>query len=78
MLDTPVPERQTEAAILQKKAEDANLQIPLELCAFIVERTNPTIGGLDALVRLVAYASLTNRPISLGLAQEVLKDRTSL
>jgi chromosomal replication initiator protein len=46
-----------------------------EVLTFIADRVSSNIRELEgALTRVVAYASLTGRPISTDLAQEVLRD----
>ena len=45
------------------------------LCVFIASRIVNNIRELEgALIRVMAYASLTNKPITLDLATEALKD----
>jgi chromosomal replication initiator protein len=42
---------------------------------YIAEKIKSNIRELEgSLIRLIAYASLTNREVSIGLAQEVLKN----
>jgi len=62
-------------AILKKKAEDEDLQLPEDVAHFIAGRVRSNIRELEgSLIRLLAYASLTGRPIDLAMAQDTLKD----
>src|SRR5262245_934079 len=73
--DIQPPDLETKVAILKKKAEAENLQIPEDVAHFIAERVRSNIRELEgSLIRLLAYASLTGRPIDLAMAQDTLKD----
>jgi chromosomal replication initiator protein len=61
-------------AILQKKAEFEGTTLPPEVCLFIAEKTKSNVRELEgALVKLVAFSSLTETPITIGMARQVLK-----
>ncbi|EKP94764.1 chromosomal replication initiator protein DnaA [Thermaerobacter subterraneus] len=73
--DIQPPDFETRVAILRKKAQLEKLRVPDDVIAFIAERIDTNIRELEgALIRLVAFASLTNHEIDLDLAAEVLKD----
>ncbi|HEY8487796.1 MAG TPA: chromosomal replication initiator protein DnaA, partial [Thermaerobacter sp.] len=73
--DIQPPDFETRVAILRKKAQLEKLRVPDDVIAFIAERIDTNIRELEgALIRLVAFASLTNHEIDLELATEVLKD----
>ena len=73
--DIQPPDLETKVAILKKKAEAENLQIPEDVAHFVAERVRSNIRELEgSLIRLLAYASLTGRPIDLAMAQDTLKD----
>ena len=73
--DIAKPDLETRVAILQKKAEDELLRVDGEVLAMIAERVASNIRELEGcLTRLVAYSSLTGRPIDRQLAEEALKE----
>jgi len=73
--DIQPPDFETRIAILQKKAMMENLVVPGDVINFIATKIETNIRELEgALIRIVAYSSLTNSPIDLSLAEQVLKD----
>lgn len=73
--DIQPPDLETRIAILRKKAETEGISVPDEVAEFIAQRINTNIRELEgALVRVVAYASLTRSPIAVELAADVLRD----
>ena len=75
MADIQPPDLETKMAILQKKAEVLEgRRLPLEVCTFIAEKTKSNVRELEgALVKLFAYSSLTETPITIAMARQVLK-----
>jgi chromosomal replication initiator protein len=72
--DIQPPDLETKVAILKKKAEQEKISLPDNVALFIASKIKSTIRELEgALIRLIAYSSLTGRPISLALAQETLR-----
>ena len=72
--DVQLPDLETRVAIHRKKAEAQGQRVPDEVTLFIAERIASNIRELEgALNRVIAYAVLTSREISLGMAQDVLK-----
>jgi chromosomal replication initiator protein len=72
--DIQAPDVETREAILRKKAESENIPVPHEVTSFIAKVIPSNIRELEgALIRVVAYASLTKAPITTDLAAEVLK-----
>ncbi|CAG7838959.1 Chromosomal replication initiator protein DnaA [Clostridium haemolyticum] len=73
--DIQAPDFETRIAILKKKADVENLNIPNEVMVYIATKIKSNIRELEgALIRIVAYSSLTNREVSVDLAAEALKD----
>jgi chromosomal replication initiator protein len=72
--DIQAPDLETREAILRKKAESEKIPVPDEVTSFIAKVIPSNIRELEgALIRVVAYASLTKSPITSDLAAEVLK-----
>ena len=73
--DIQAPDFETRIAILRKKAQMENIDVPNEVMTYIAKNIKSNIRELEgALTRVVAYSSLTNRTISFELASEALKD----
>ncbi|GAA0116666.1 chromosomal replication initiator protein DnaA [Clostridium senegalense] len=73
--DIQPPDFETRIAILKKKADVENLDIPNDVMVYIATQIKSNIRELEgALIRIVAYSSLTNREINVDLAAEALKD----
>jgi chromosomal replication initiator protein len=73
--DIQPPDLETKVAILKRKAEAEAVPLPDDVAMFIAGRIKSNIRELEgSLIRLIAYASLTGRDISLDLTQEVLRN----
>ncbi|MEI7028023.1 chromosomal replication initiator protein DnaA [Paenibacillus sp. y28] len=73
--DIQPPDLETRIAILRKKAKAENLDIPNEAMGYIANQIDSNIRELEgALIRVVAYSSLTNQDVTTHLAAEALKD----
>ena len=73
------PELETRVAILQKKAEEANIDLPSEVAFFIAKRIRSNIRELEgAFRRVMATANFTASPITLDFAKEALRDLIAL
>ncbi|MBP2034168.1 chromosomal replication initiator protein [Clostridium algifaecis] len=73
--DIQPPDFETRIAILKKKADVEKLNIPNEVMVYIATKIKSNIRELEgALIRIVAFSSLTNKEISVDLAVEALKD----
>jgi chromosomal replication initiator protein len=74
MADIQPPDLETKMAILDKKAEVEGVKLPDDVRTFMASKTKSNVRELEgALVKLIAYSSLTNTPIHLQMAQQVLK-----
>lgn len=75
LTDIQPPDLETRIAILRKKAIADNLDISNEVLAFIAGQVVSNIRELEgALIRVVAYSALMNRPIDFDLAAQALKE----
>lgn len=73
--DIQPPDLETRIAILRKKAKSENIEVPNDVTHYIATKIQSNIRELEgALIRVVAYSSLTNKEITLELASEALKD----
>jgi chromosomal replication initiator protein len=78
MVDVQPPDLETKMAILDKKAEAEGIMLPEEVRIFIATKTKSNVRELEgALVKLMAYSDVTGEPISLAMAQQVLKHLTA-
>ena len=73
--DIQVPDFETRMAILKKKADVENINVSNDVMVYIATKIKSNIRELEgALIRIVAYSSLTNKEITVDLASEALKD----
>ena len=73
--DIQPPDLETKIAILKRKAEAEAVPLPDNVAMYMAGRIKSNIRELEgSLIRLIAYASLTGREISLELTQEVLQN----
>jgi chromosomal replication initiator protein len=74
LVDIQAPDLETKMAILDKKAEADGVQLPEDVRVFIATKTKSNVRELEgALVKLIAYASMSGERITLPMAQQVLK-----
>jgi len=72
--DIQPPDLETKMAILDKKSEAEGIQLPDDVRVFMASKTKHNVRELEgALVKLIAYSSLTGTPVNLQMAQQVLK-----
>jgi chromosomal replication initiator protein len=75
LTDIQPPDLETREAILRKKAESEKIPVPDDVTSFIAKVIPSNIRELEgALIRVVAFASLTKSPITADLAADVLKN----
>jgi chromosomal replication initiator protein len=74
LADIQPPDLETKMAILDKKSEAEGVKLPDDVRSFMASKTKSNVRELEgALVKLLAYSSLTGTPIHLQMAQQVLK-----
>ncbi len=74
-VDLQPPSFETRYAILKKKIERSNIDIPEQVIELICNNVTTNVRDLEAaLTKLVAYADLVNKNITLDIAQQQLKD----
>ena len=72
--DIQAPDFETRTAILRKKSEKETIHLPDDLFLFLAENIRTNIRELEgALIRVVAYAKLMKKEVTVDLAKEVLK-----
>jgi len=72
--DIQPPDLETKVAILQKKAESEQTQLPTDVALFIASNVRTNVRELEgALVRLIAWCSMHGVEITLPTAQQCLK-----
>ncbi|HEU0122963.1 MAG TPA: chromosomal replication initiator protein DnaA [Bryobacteraceae bacterium] len=75
MVDVQPPDLETKMAILDKKSEAEGVELPEDVRIHIATKTKSNVRELEgALVKLIAYSSVTDTPISLAMAQQVLRN----
>ncbi|MBU1062335.1 MAG: chromosomal replication initiator protein DnaA [Candidatus Omnitrophica bacterium] len=73
--DVQPPDFETRIAILKKKAARNSMVLPEDVTYLIAEKIKTNIRELEgALIKVIAYASLENKPITQALVRDVLKD----
>ncbi len=77
MVDVQPPDLETKMAILDKKAEMEGIKLPEEVRIFIATKAKSNVRELEgALIKLIAYSAVTDSPVTLAMAQQVLKHLT--
>jgi len=76
--DIQPPDLETKVAILRKKAEEKNIDLPQDAALFVAERVRTNIRELEGLLnRIVVFASMAGQKLSLDLTKEALKELLS-
>ncbi len=72
--DIQPPDFETRVAILKKKIEKETVRVPDDVAYFIASKIKSNIRELEgALIRVVAYCTLTGTALDLALAENILK-----
>ncbi len=73
--DIQPPELETKVAILRRKAEVEDIHLPDDVALFIAHNVKSNIRELEGLlIRVVAFASMSGKPITLELTKHTLRD----
>jgi chromosomal replication initiator protein len=73
--DIQAPDLETKVAILRRKAESEGVKVPDDVALFIARQVKSNVRELEGMLnRVIAFSSLTAKPLSLDLAQETLRD----
>jgi chromosomal replication initiator protein len=73
--DIQPPDLETRIAILRRNVEVQDLSVPDDVLSFVADRVSSNIRELEgALIRVMAFSSLTRHPVDIELARNVLKD----
>lgn len=73
--DIQPPDLETRVAILQKKAQQKKIPLPHDVSLFIATHVTANVRELEGgLTKLGALSSLTESPITIDLAQQVLQN----
>jgi len=74
-VDLQPPSFETRFAILNQKVEEKGVPIPEEVIELIAKNVTTNVRDLEsALTKLIAYADLVNKKISVEIAQHQLRD----
>lgn len=73
-VDIQPPDLETRVAILKRKAEEDNLNIPENVLYYIGENVSSNIRELEGIIiRILAYASITKTDITIDLVKTIVK-----
>ncbi len=73
--DIQPPDLEMKVAIIRKKAAAEKIEIPNDVALFIAGTVKSNIRELEGLLnRVLAFSSLTGKPLSVELARETLRD----
>ncbi len=74
-VDLQPPSYETRCAILAKKVEARGVSIPPDVINLVARNISSNVRDLEAsLTKLIAYAELTKKPVTLEIAQQQLRD----
>ena len=71
--DIQPPDYETRIAIIRKKSQEDNKNVPDEVIEYVAKNINSNIRELEgAITRICAYADLNKKPITLSIAEDAL------
>jgi len=74
-VDLQPPNYETRIAILNRKVEEKKVKMPDEVVELVCRNINTNVRDLEkALTKLIAYAELVNKHVTLDIARQQLKD----
>lgn len=74
-VDLQPPQMETAMAILRNKAEKRGISVDNQVITLICQKITTNVRDLEAaLTRIIAYAELVNKDVTLEVAQQQLKD----
>ena len=74
LVDVQPPDLETKMAILDRKAEMEGVELPEDVRIFIATKAKSNVRELEgALIKLIAYSSVTGEKVTLTMARQVLK-----
>lgn len=75
MADIQPPEVETKIAIIEKKAEEEEIEIPADVASFVAQNVLSNVRELEGSVnKLVAYSKMFRERITLELAKQLLSN----
>jgi chromosomal replication initiator protein len=73
--DLQPPDVEMRLAILKKKAQIMEVELPEEIMQFLANRLRTNIRRLEgALIRVAAYAALTSKKLGLEIVEDLLRE----
>ncbi len=74
LADVSVPDLETRQAIVRRKAEERQIDLPVEVLDFIAQRSAESVRELEGnLNRVIMFLKVQNKPTSVALAAEALR-----
>ncbi len=75
VVEVKQPDLDTKLSIIRKKAKELGMFIPHDVMLFIAKTVNTNVRELEgSLLKLKAYSEIMERPITLDMTRELLKD----
>ena len=75
IVDIQPPDLELRVAILRKKAQFMNIDIPLEVLNYLAENLKSNIRQIEGAIKKIgAYSTLVSQPITIEMAKDVIAD----